>query len=602
MSDRPGDVSRLRAAVVLLRIAWSTDPARTLAAFVLLGAQAVTASLFAWWLKLLLDATHPPDTRVIVFAASGMAIAIAGTAVLNYTGQRVETVLRDRTLARVDERLIDLLSAAPTLEIHETPEYLDQVQALNRESYHLGHAIPTLLSVFATTIRVVIAAVLLAGVSPLLLLLPLFAIPTIALSSKTGALFELGNDRAAAPARLAHHFYELATNAGPAKEVRVFGLGDELTARFHRTEVDIQRIHRQVNLTGQAIGLAGRAVFVIGYLAAIVYVVTLAVDGRATIGDTALTAVLAGQVLALVTGSADLVQLGFRNFAAAARFVYLTDIAHQHTPDTTTTAAPPQRLRDGIHLEHVSYRYPTADTDAVHDVSLHLPAGTTIAIVGDNGAGKSTLVKLLAGLYPPSTGRITIDGTDLTHLNPEQWRHHLSAAFQDHARFEFLIRDTVGIGDLATRDDPAAIHAALHRAGADDIPAALPAGIDTQLGPNWPAGIDLSGGQWQKLALGRAMMRTRPLLLLLDEPTAAIDADTEHQLFQRWTAAAAELRRAVGAITILVSHRFSTVRMADLIVVLDTDGSIAETGTHTQLLQQHGPYAELFELQARSYR
>lgn len=602
MSDRPGDVSRLRAAAVLLRIAWSADPTRTVAAFVLLGTQALTASLFAWWLKLLLDALDPTNTRVIVVAAAGMAIAIAGAAVLNYTGQRVETALRDRTLARVDERLIDLLGAAPTLEIYETPEYLDQVHALNRDSYHLGHAIPTLLSVFATTIRIVIAAVLLAGVSPVLLLLPLFAIPTIALSSKTGALFELGNDRAAAPARLAQHLYELATNAGPAKEVRVFGLGEEVTTRFHRTQVEIQRIHRHVNLTGQAIGLAGRVAFVIGYIAAIVYVVTLAVDGRATLGEGALTAVLAGQVLALVTGSADLVQLGFRNLAATARFVYLTDIAHQHTPDPTTSAAPPQRLDHGIRLEHVSYRYPAADTDAVHDVSLTLPAGTTIAIVGDNGAGKSTLVKLLAGLYPPSSGSITIDGTDLAHLNPEQWRHHLSAAFQDHARFEFRIRDTVGIGDLTARDDPAAIHAALRRAGADDIPAALPAGIDTQLGPNWPGGIDLSGGQWQKLALGRAMMRTQPLLLLLNEPTAAIDADTEHQLFQRWTAAAAELRHAVGAVTILVSHRFSTARLADLIVVLNTDGTIAETGTQTQLLHQHGPYAELFQLQARTYR
>jgi ATP-binding cassette subfamily B protein len=594
-------VSRRRAARVLLQIAWHTDRVRTAAAFVLLGTQAFIASLFAWWLRLLLDAINPIHSGRIVLAACGMAASIAGSAVLNYTGQRVEFALRDRTLARVDERLIGLVGGTPTLQIHETPEYLDQLQALIRESWKLGNAIPSLLGMFASTIRIVVAGVLLAEVSPFLLLLPLFAIPTLALSSKTGELFALGNDRAAAPARLAYHLYELATNSGPAKEVRLFRLGDELTERFHRTEVEIQRIHRKVNRTGQALGLVGRIAFLIGYFAAITFVVSLAVHGRATIGDAGLTAVLAGQILALVTGSADLIQIGFRNLAAAARFVYLTDVAAEHTPEPGTTVAPPKRLDDGIRLEHLSYRYPAGGHDVLHDISLDLPAGATIAIVGDNGAGKSTLVKLLAGLYPPSSGHISIDGTDLSRLNPDEWRQHLSAAFQDHARFEFLLRDTVGIGNLTLLEDAGAVIAALERAGADDLPASLPAGIDTQLGPNWPDGIDLSGGQWQKLALGRAMMRTKPLLLLLDEPTAAIDADTEHQLFERWTAAAAQFRHTTGAVTILVSHRFSTVRMADLIVVLD-GGRIVETGSHYDLIARNGLYAELFELQARSYR
>lgn len=501
MSDRPA-VSRWRAARVLLQIAWHTDRTRTAAAFVLLGAQAFTASLFAWWLGLLLDAVNPINTGRIVLAACGMAAAIAGSAVLNYTGQRVEMALRDRTLAQVDERLISLVGGTPTLQIHETPEYLDQLHALNRESWHLGYAIPSLLGMFATSIRIVVAAVLLAEVSSFLLLLPLFAIPTLALSSKTGELFGLGNDRAAAPARLAHHLYELATNPGPAKEVRLFRLGEELTARFHRTEAEIQRIHRRVNVTGQALGLLGRIASLVGYFAAITFVVVLAVHGRASIGDAGLTAVLAGQILSLVTGSADLIQLGFRNLAAAARFVYLTDIAAQHTPEPGTTAPPPERLIDGIRLSDVSYRYPAGDHDVLHEITLDLPTGATVAIVGDNGAGKTTLVKLLAGLYPPTSGRITVDGANLADLHPNEWRAHLSAAFQDHARFEFLLRDTVGIGNLTALEDADAITAALERAGATDLPAALPAGIDTQLGPNWPDGIDLSGGQWQKLALG----------------------------------------------------------------------------------------------------
>ena len=416
MSRYTPTVSRLRAARVLLGIAWETDRPRTVAAFVLIGVQALTASLFALWLRVMLNAFDPIDAGRILSAACGMTAAIAGAAAADYIGQRVQTALRDRTLARVDERLMTVVGRTPSLEIYENPKYLDQLHALNRESWPLGNAIPGLLEIFATSIRVVVATVLLAGVSPLLLVLPLFALPTLALSSRTGALWELGNDRAAASARLANHLYELATNPGPAKEVRLFRLAPELSARFHHTHVEIQRIHRQVNLIGQTLALLGRVIFIVGYFAAITYTVILAVDGHATIGDAGLTAVLAGQVLTLVTGSADLVQQAFRSLATVARFVYLTDFADQNPPGTQD---PPARLTDGIRLDHVSYRYPAVDRDALHDISLHLPAGTTIAVVGDNGAGKSTLVKLIAGLYPPTTGTISIDDTQLTSLAPQ---------------------------------------------------------------------------------------------------------------------------------------------------------------------------------------
>ncbi len=594
-------VSRARAALVVLRLAWTADPRRTVLAFGLLGLQALTASSLAWWLKQLLDAVTAADAARIVLGAAGIALSVAGGAVLSYTGQRVQLVLREVTRTEVDRRLINLVGGTPTLEIHQTPAHLDQLQALQRESWHLGHAVPTLLEFFTTAIRIVVAAVLLVSVHPALLLLPLFGLPTVLLSSKTGELFGLGNDRAAAPARLAHHLYELATNAGPAKEVRIFRLGNELTARFHRTQLEIQRIHRHVNAVGQGLGLVGRVTFLIGYFAAIAFVVSLAFNGQATVGDLALTTVLAGQVLGLITGSADMVQLGFRNLATAGRYVYLSDLAggtRRHPGPTTRT---PDRLNDGIRLNHVCYRYPLATTDTLHDVDLQLPAGGTVAIVGDNGAGKTTLVKLLAGLYQPAHGQITIDDTDLDTLDPDRWRQRVSAGFQDHARFELIAREAIGIGDLNHIDDQTAVTRALDHAGATDLLRSLPAGLDTQLGTRWPGGTDLSGGQWQRVALGRAMMRRRPLLLLLDEPTAALDADTEHRLFEHWTSAAARLRRATGAITVLVSHRFSTVRMADLIVVLD-HGRITETGSHDQLLARGDLYAELFNLQARSYR
>jgi ATP-binding cassette subfamily B protein len=383
--------------------------------------------------------------------------------------------------------------------------------------------------------------------------------------------------------------------------VGLFRLGAELLARFHQAHREIRGIHQRVAIRGEAIGLATRLVFLVGYVGAIVFVAMRAVGGQATIGDAVLTAVLASQVFGLLTGAAWLVQWAWRTLAAASRYVYLEDVSHRARRRIDPAALAPRTLADGIQLENVSYRYPLGQGDALHGVTLRLPAGATVAIVGDNGAGKTTLVKLLAGLYLPTEGRITLDGVDLAQLDPEQWRRRIAAGFQDHARFEFLVRETVGIGDLPARDDDGAVVAALERAGAADLLEALPAGLATQLGPSWPAGIDLSGGQWQKLAIGRAMMRTGPLLLLLDEPTAALDADTEHRLFERWTAAAHQLRQATGAVTVLVSHRFSTVRMADLIVVLDR-GRVIEVGSHAGLMAQGGLYAELFELQAQSYR
>jgi ATP-binding cassette subfamily B protein len=232
-----------------------------------------------------------------------------------------------------------------------------------------------------------------------------------------------------------------------------------------------------------------------------------------------------------------------------------------------------------------------------------------VALVGENGAGKTTLVKLLCGLYQPSPGRLLVDGVDLRRLDVETWRSRTAAGFQDFARFMLLVRESVGVGDVRSVEDVAAVAAALERAHAADVVADLPHGLETQLGRYFRPGVGqaaasalaLSGGQWQKLALGRAMMRPEPLLLVLDEPTAALDAPSEHALFERYAGAARRSAAANGGITVLVSHRFSTVRMADLIVVME-QGRVVAIGSHAQLTAQGGLYAELYELQARAYR
>jgi ATP-binding cassette subfamily B protein len=271
-------------------------------------------------------------------------------------------------------------------------------------------------------------------------------------------------------------------------------------------------------------------------------------------------------------------------------------------------AQVPNRLTEGIRLEHVCFAYPGSTRRVLEDVNLDLARGTVVAIVGENGAGKSTLVKLLCRMYQPDEGRILIDGEDLARMPAEEWRSRLAGAFQDFFRFEFKARHSVGVGDLPRLDHEPAVAAAVERAGAGDVVEGLPARLETQLGPTWREGVEVSFGQWQKLALARGFMRDQPLLLVLDEPTAALDAETEHALFERYAAAArgeragnAAVETRDGRITILVSHRFSTVRMADLIVVLD-GARVVEVGTHEALLAKSGSYAELYQIQAEAYR
>jgi ATP-binding cassette, subfamily B, bacterial len=261
--------------------------------------------------------------------------------------------------------------------------------------------------------------------------------------------------------------------------------------------------------------------------------------------------------------------------------------------------AAPASLAEGIRLEHVCFAYPGTDRLVLDDVCLDLPPGSVVAIVGENGAGKTTLVKLLCKLYEPTSGRILVDGVPLARMSADEWRSRLAGAFQDFFRFEFRARHSVGVGDVPRLDDEEAVAAAVDRAGAGDVVAGLGDGLETQLGPTWPGGVEVSFGQWQKLALARGFMRERPLLLVLDEPTAALDGETEHALFERYAAAAG--RTPEGRITILVSHRFSTVRMADLIVVLD-GARVLEVGSHERLMAGNGHYAELYSIQAAAYR
>ncbi|MFL6080816.1 MAG: ABC transporter ATP-binding protein, partial [Ornithinibacter sp.] len=403
-------------------------------------------------------------------------------------------------------------------------------------------------------------------------------------------------DRVAQHERHTRHLFVLGTTASPAKEVRVTGNGAALVearrAEWRKVGDPMARAKWGTALWGSA----AWALFGLGYVGAVVFT---AVGLDASPGQVVLVLVIGNQLSQFVGAAVG--ELGFLRtiwLNISRRLIWLEDYAA--AADARSDGHPPDLLRDGITLDHVSFRYPGTDRLVLDDVSLRLPAGSVVAVVGENGAGKTTLVKLLARLYGPDSGRIEVDGVDLASISVPEWRARLAGAFQDFFRFELTALDSVGVGELSRLGDRPAAETAVSRAGAVDVVEALPRGLDTQLGPTWDDGVEVSFGQWQKVALARGFMRDEPLLLVLDEPTAALDAETEHALFERF-AAASRGESGNGRITVLVSHRFSTVRMADVIVVLD-GSRVAEVGSHDELMARGGPYSELYTIQAEAFR
>jgi ATP-binding cassette subfamily B protein len=452
------------------------------------------------------------------------------------------------------------------------------------------------MSLFSTAgwvLRLGVTVALLVSISPWLAALALFALPTILTSAWRPAVERRAQERGAQSSRLARHLYQTATTAPPGKEVRVTGIGGRLAAdrraAWERWYGPLARA-RWGSAAWQSLAWA---VFGAGYVGAVVAVATVLDAGPAAV----LLVLAAGSRLSAYIG-ATAAEIGFLRgiwMDGSRRLAWLEDYAA--ALEAGADEPVPAAITAGIRLEQVSFAYPGTDRLVLDDVSLELPAGRVVAVVGENGAGKTTLVKLLCKLYEPTSGRILVDGRPLARMDAAQWRARLAGAFQDFFRFELRARHSVGVGDLPRLDDEPAVAAAVGRAGAADVVDDLAAGLDTQLGPTWPGGVEVSFGQWQKLALARGFMREGPLLLVLDEPTAALDAETEHALFERYAAAAG----SGGRITMLVSHRFSTVRMADLIVVLD-GARLVEVGGHAELLARGGQYAELYGIQAAAYR
>ncbi len=530
-------------------------------------------------------------------------VAIGGLSVALGMGDLVSLrwglIVGEKASLELDRRVMRMTDDIPTLEPFERPEFKDRIELVRNASGTVADSFRTAVLAFMLAVRVLVIFAVLTKLHPALALLPLFALPSGWAASASGRIRYRAELASAERVRLASHFFGLPTSVHAAKELRVFGLQDEVLERHRRTWDGILVDRRRAEAKAAFVTALAWLVFGVAFVAGIMLVGRRVIGGEGSPGDVAAALLVGGELSVFVSFSAEAVGHFGRQIRSMSHYLWLMDYADTARSARSGEGPVPSELKDGIRFDSVSFKYPSGDSEVLRDVDVHLPAGSTVALVGDNGAGKTTFVKLLCGFYEPTKGRILVDGVALERLGIEEWRRRMSGAFQDFAKFEFLAREVVGVGDLPRADDEAVVQRALVRAGASDVPEKLDKGLDTQLGRTF-GGQDMSAGQWQKLALARAMMRERPLVLVLDEPTASLDAETEHALFERYAGAAREAARQTGAITLLVSHRFTTVRMADLIVVID-DGRVAEFGTHEELMSRGGSYAELFTIQARGY-
>ncbi len=582
----------------LCKLGYRNEPRLMVASFVLSQLAALPDALLALWLMLLGKGVLDHRPGMVQGAAIGLGVSTAATWFLRTLSTRVQRRFRDKVTIALESHVARLQASVATIAHQERPEYLDRLSMLRNQVFVLDHMYMSLFSTLGWILRLGVTMALLASIHPALILLVVFAVPTVLTSNWRPGIERSAQERGAQTNRLAQHLFTIATTGPAGKEVRVTGIGQRLVterrAAWERWYGPVAASRRDSALW---YALAW-ALFGFSYVGAVVFVSY----GLGAPADQVILLLAAGARLSAYIG-ATVGEIGFlRGFwmDGSRRLAWLEDYAASIAASGDLPV--PAGLHRGVRLEHVSFAYPGTSRVVLDDVSVTLPAGAVVAIVGENGAGKTTLVKLLAKMYEPSSGSILVDDTPLARMPAGEWRARLAGAFQDFFRFEFRAGHTIGLGDLPRLDDQPAVLAAVDRAGASDVVARLTLGLDTQLGPTWPSGIDLSFGQWQKLALARGFMRDRPLLLVLDEPTAALDAETEHALFERYAAAARTTGESDnGRITLVISHRFSTVRMADLILVLD-GARLVEVGTHDELMAKSGQYSELYSIQAAAYR
>ncbi len=607
LKERVGALRNLRP---FLSMVWRTSRALTAASLLLRLVRAVMPVVTLFVGKLIIDnvvllvqAPHKPETLrlwlhsgllnwLMLLLVFEFALAVLGD-VLGRVVSLIDSLLSERVTNASSVRLMEH-AAELDLEDFEDSEFQDQLERARRQTSGRMTLMGLLFSQAQDMVTVVSFAAGLIFYAPwLIALLVLALVPAFVGEAHFNAQ-SYSLDFVRTPERRELDYVrQTAASVETAKEVKIFGLNGFLIDRYIRLATDFYAANRRLALRRAGWGGLFTAIGTVGYYLAYAYITWRTLTGEFSVGDLTF---LAGSFRRLRT----LLEGLLTSFSStASQALYLNDLFSffEVKPEILSPANPrafPDPIARGFEFEDVGFRYPGAERWAVRHLSFTLHAGEVLALVGENGAGKTTLVKLLTRLYDPVEGRILLDGHDLREYDLEALRGNMGVIFQDFVRYNLSASDNIAVGKIASRSDRARIERAARRSQADEVIARLPRGYQQMIGKRFKDGVELSGGEWQKIAIARAYMR-EAAVLILDEPTAALDARSEFEVFQRFK----EL--SSGKTAILISHRFSSVRMADRILVL-ADGGIEASGTHEELLAQAGRYSELFELQAAGYR
>ncbi len=602
-------MNAMRNLPPFLRQVWQTSPALTLASLCLRLLRALLPVAMLYVGKLIIDeavrlagaGAMPPlgealasghlDTLLELLALE-LAIAIGSDLlgrVVNYADALLSELFTNATSVRLMEHAAEL-----DLEDFEDPELQDKLDRARRQTMGRMNLMSQLLGQAQDMVTVISFAAGLVAYAPwLIALLALALVPAFLGESHLNTLGYSLNYSWTPERRQLDYLRQVGASVETAKEVKIFNLHRFLIDRYKLLAGRFYQANRKLARKRALWGTVLAALGTLGYYAAYAYIAWRTIRGDFSIGDLTF---LSGSFLRLRQLLEGLLT-GFSQVAGQA--LYLDDLFSFFAIEPEIRSRPdalpvPRPIREGFVFEDVGFRYPDAERWAVRHLDFRLGAGEVIALIGENGAGKTTLVKLLARLYDPDEGRILLDGRDLRDYDLDDLRANMGVIFQDFVRYHLSAGENIGVGQVDAMSDTARIRDAARRALADEVIDALPGGYGQLIGRRFKNGVDLSGGQWQKIAIARAYMRDAQVMIL-DEPTAALDARAEFEVFQRFKELSAQ-RTAV-----LISHRFSSVRMADRILVL-ADGRIEASGTHEQLMAQGGRYAELFELQAAGYR
>jgi ATP-binding cassette subfamily B protein len=591
--DGGGLRARLGRGATAVRMAWRSSPATASLWIGVLAVAAATPIAMAWVGKAIVDAVVAADVEL---ALTWVLIEMV-LAALMMTASRGGSMLRALLGVRLGLAVnLEILRKTQTLELRDfqDPDFYDQLTRARREASHRPLAVAAeLLGLASATLTFVgFAALLFSYSAAAVLLLLVAAIPAALAEVRfSRAAFELRNRRATDARLLGYLEYVLASDEH-AKEVMMLGLAPTLLERYQGVSERLWVEERALALRRMRWVALLSQLGTLSFYGCYAYIAVQAASGALGLGDMTMYAFAFRQGQGSFQGILMAVGGLYEHDLYMSNLLSFLAISRGQAP--LMLAAAPEREESGIRFEGVGFRYPDQSVFALRNIDLRIARGETVALVGHNGAGKSTFIKLLAGLYEPTEGRILIDGRDLRTLPREELRRRLAVVFQDFNQYQLSARENVGFGDPARVEDEARIAAAVANGGATEVVAGLPAGIHTQLGRWFQGGVELSGGEWQRISLARAFMREDADVLILDEPTAALDIDAEGEVFSRVRALAR------GRTLLLISHRFANVRMADRIVVLEASG-VAESGSHEALMAADGLYAAMFRKQARGY-